>query len=203
MEISQGFSIKKKKELQFSRVPRHTSSQGESFRSFWDAATYDKLYLIVKQSCVLFCCWQRKKSFSVGVPTAPTPRRSCNSVSLFGFSLQLASVFASPCGVVWGASYYVSFSCMCIYNNDRSPELMFSFFISRKRISVFMCLLSAPHRAHFTLLIGSELWQEIFFAFSCFSATLRSSGMKINFDRKLDGNRTTKRYFYIFTVALW
>lgn len=39
--------------LQASRVSRHTSSQGESFRSFWEAATYDKLYVIVKQSLLL------------------------------------------------------------------------------------------------------------------------------------------------------
>lgn len=77
-----------------TRVLRHTSSQGESFCSFWDAATYDKLYLIVRRKFVVVCCVE--KSFSIGVPTSPTQKRE---ISLFGFSFCFLRMYLQR---VWG-----------------------------------------------------------------------------------------------------
>lgn len=143
--------------LQASRVSRHTSSQGESFRSFWEAATYDKLYVIVKQSLLLlesnrnpFCRRPEQHQHH----RARSIRFHSSDFSFFDAKVCTA---ARKCGCT---VYLVSFSCKCIYNNVRI--YVFAYF-QEKDPNVYVLTprrptLSTARTSPFPL---AELWQQL------------------------------------------
>lgn len=125
--------------LQVLGVLRHTSSQGESFRSFWDAATYDKLYSIVKQSFVIVV--------KVKNPFQSASRLHQHTIH----SSDFPSVFVS--GSV--RTLYPSPTSVFTTTIDESGWRNYVFVFQEENILMFfVCLLLTPKSA--------ELWQGNF-----------------------------------------
>lgn len=134
-----------------SRVLRHTSIQGESFSSFWDAATYDKLYFIVRRELVVVRCMKN-------------PFQSASRLHQHRCEKFHSSDFASACECIRSASRRCE-SCLSTYP---SPAYAFTttisgwfpFQIIRKRIfNVYVfafASLSTPHSSHFFFYFSSR-----------------------------------------------
>lgn len=154
--------------LQVLRVARHTSSQGESFRSFWDADLGQTLF-DCEAKFWLCCCRRCGGEILFSRRSDCTNTTASRSVSLFGFA-RVCWRRLERCEAV---VLYVSCSCMCSYNNARSSLLygvrvMFSFF--RKRIfTVYVFAFSTPPRTSASS-PSVNFDREICFTFHCFPA---------------------------------
>lgn len=156
--------------------------------------TTNFIWLWSKSFCSLLL-WKGKNPFQSASDCTNTIMKN-NLISLFGFCFFCVS--DCMCIAQDGMRIiYPSPACAITTTiNGWRSWVEFSFFFFRKRISMFMCLLSTPHSAHFSF-PSYELWQEIFYASS---TSFQTSELTIREENKLSQILTWTKFYFVAKV---